>query len=120
MMQSIDRARNALTERIGSVIGGQEGALSAALITGKRGSLSEASNDALRAAGIYHIVSISGLHMVLVAGVIFFFVRAGLALSPALALRLPGKKIAALASLLGTTAYCVFSGSEVAPSARSS
>ncbi len=111
---AIDRGRNILTDRIASVIGGQAGALSAALITGKRTLLTEQTNDALRAAGIYHIVSISGLHMVLVAGVLFFLVRAGLAALPMLALRWPIKKIAALVSLLGTTAYCIFSGSEVA------
>jgi competence protein ComEC len=110
----IDRWRQTLTERISNVIGGQAGALSAALVTGKRSLLTEQSNDALRAAGLYHVVSISGLHMVLVAGALFFFVRGGLALSSHAARRWPIKKIAACASLLGTAAYCIFSGAEVA------
>lgn len=111
---TIDQARNALTERIAAIGGGQAGAMAAALVTGKRGLISEASNDDLRAAGIYHIVSISGLHMVLAAGTIFWLVRALLALSQRAALHWPVKKLAALTAMLGATAYCVFSGAEVA------
>lgn len=111
---TIDRARNALTRRIAEVGGGQGGAVAAALVTGKRGLITEATNNDLRAAGIYHIVSISGLHMVLAAGTIFWLVRALLALSPTAALLWPIKKIAAVAAMLGATAYCIFSGSDVA------
>lgn len=111
---AIDGARNALTQRIASVAGGQAGAMAAALVTGKRGLITETTNADLRAAGIYHIVSISGLHMVLAAGTIFWLVRALLALSQTVALRLPVKKLAALAAMAGSVAYCVFSGAEVA------
>jgi competence protein ComEC len=114
LRSAIDQARNALTERIASVGGGQGGAMAAALVTGKRGLITEASNADLRAAGIYHIVSISGLHMVLAAGTIFWLVRALLALSQTAALRWPVKKIAAIAAIFGAFAYCVFSGSDVA------
>jgi competence protein ComEC len=111
---AIDTARNAFTHRITDAIGGQAGAVAAALVTGKRGLISNETNDVLRAAGIYHVVSISGLHMVLAAGVVFWLVRAGLALVPALALAWPIKKIAAGAAMLGVTAYCAFSGWDVA------
>lgn len=110
----IDRARNAMTDRIAHTIGGEAGALSAALVTGKRGLISNETNDQLRASGLYHIVSISGLHMVLAAGVMFWTLRALLALSPALALRYPIKKWAAGGAMIGAAAYCIFSGSEVA------
>lgn len=111
---AIDKARNGLTQRIADVGGGQGGAVAAALVTGKRGLITEATNNDLRAAGIYHIVSISGLHMVLAAGTIFWLVRALLALSQTLALGWPVKKTAAVAAMLGATAYCVFSGGDVA------
>jgi competence protein ComEC len=110
----IDKARNALTQRIADIGGGQAGAMAAALVTGKRGLIAEATNADLRAAGIYHIVSISGLHMVLAAGTIFWLVRALLALSQTLALRWPIKKLAALAAMAGATGYCIFSGGDVA------
>ena len=114
MRAFIDTARTTTTARIASVIGGQPGAVAAALVTGKRGLISEETNEALRAAGIYHIVSISGLHMVLAAGTIFWLTRAILALAPILALSLPLKKIAAVAAITGALGYCIFSGAQVA------
>ena len=55
---TIDSARNALTRRIAEIGGGQAGAMAAALVTGKRGLITETTNADLRAAGIYHIVPI--------------------------------------------------------------
>jgi competence protein ComEC len=111
---AIDRARNDVTDRIVAAIGGQAGEVAAALITGKRGGISEETNEILRAAGIYHVVSISGLHMVLAAGMVFVLVRALFALSPAALLVLPVKSIAAVAAMGAACAYNVFAGSEVA------
>ena len=110
----IDRARNDLTRRIVATIGGDDGAVAAALVTGKRGFISEEANDALRGAGIYHVVSISGLHMVLAAGLFMWTLRAFLCLFPTIALNGPVKKISAVFAMLGATAYCIFAGSEVA------
>ena len=111
---AVDDARNALTRRITDANGGQAGAVAAALVTGKRGLINAETNEVLRAAGIYHVVSISGLHMVLAAGVVFWLVRALLALIPGLALVWPIKKIAAGFAMVGVTAYCVFSGWDIA------
>lgn len=116
----IDRGRNWLTERISTVIdeysgaGKGIGAVAAALVTGKRGMIPEETNEALRAAGIYHIVSISGLHMVLAAGLFLWLLRGFLALFPALVLSRPIKVWAALFAMVGASVYCVFSGAEVA------
>jgi len=110
----LDEARNALTRRIAESEGGQAGAVAAALVTGKRGLIGPATNDALRAAGIYHVVSISGLHMVLAAGVVFWLVRALLASIPHCALVWPIKKIAAGCAMVGVSAYCAFSGWDIA------
>ena len=52
--------------------------------------------------------------MVLAAGTFFWLVRALLALAPGIALLWPVKKIAALVAMAGATAYCIFSGSDVA------
>lgn len=111
---AIDRARNTLTLRIAETIGGPKGAVAAALVTGKRGLIPEATNDDLRAAGIYHVVSISGLHMMLAAGLFLWSLRAFLALFPNIALRRPIKKWAAAFAICGAVAYNLFSGSEVA------
>jgi len=110
----VDRGRNALTLRIAGVIGGSSGAVAASLVTGKRGLIPEEINESLRGAGIYHVVSISGLHMVLAAGLLMWTMRAVLALIPGIALRRPIKKWAAGFAMAGAVGYCVFSGAEVA------
>jgi competence protein ComEC len=64
--------------------------------------------------GLGHVLSISGYHMALVAGVVFFALRACFALAPALALRHPIKKWSAAAALAAAAFYLVLSGAEVA------
>jgi competence protein ComEC len=91
----------------------QGGALAAAMIVGDRSFMAEETNDALRDAGLAHIVSVSGLHMAIVGGFIFFVLKRGLALIPWLALRLPVAKIAAAGSLLALGLYLALSGSSV-------
>ena len=110
----IDRSRNLLTDRIIAHVGPSMGPVTAALVTGKRGLIAESINDDLRNAGIYHVVSISGLHMVLAAGLFLWSVRALLALFPAIALTYPIRKWAAGFALMGALAYDIFAGSEVA------
>jgi competence protein ComEC len=89
---------------------GEAGAVAAALLVGERSALSTETNNDLRISGLYHILSISGLHMMLIAGVTFFVVRGLLALSPSLALRRPIRKWAAVAALVVLSAYFALSG----------
>lgn len=106
--------RAKITTRVQTGIGGAAGAISAALITGEQRSIPQQAIEDLRNAGLSHVLSISGLHMVLFGGSLFWLVRAGLALAPALALRFPIKKWGAAAALLGATGYLLISGAEVA------
>ena len=64
--------------------------------------------------GLGHVLSISGYHMAVVAGVVFFAVRALLALFPALAAGFPIKKWSAVAALAASAFYLLLSGAEVA------
>ena len=63
---------------------GDKGAIASALITGKRDAISAPVNDAMYVSSLAHVLSISGYHMAIVAGVVFFVLRALLALVPAL------------------------------------
>ncbi|HEV2626363.1 MAG TPA: ComEC/Rec2 family competence protein, partial [Xanthobacteraceae bacterium] len=83
-------------------------------ITGKRDAITPYLYDAMFVSGIGHVLSISGYHMAVVAGLIFFIVRAFFALIPGLADRAPIKKWAALAALFATGFYLVLSGNQVA------
>jgi competence protein ComEC len=109
-----DRLRNAISARIQQVVPGDAGAISAALVTGQRGDISAAANDALRTAGLYHVISISGLHMALFGGGVFAALRLLLVMVPGLGLHVPVKKWAAAAALLGAGGYLYLSGNEVA------
>jgi competence protein ComEC len=88
---AIDHGRNRLALRVNAIIGGDEGAIAAAMVTGKRDFLSSDAKDLIREAGIFHIITISGVQMTLVAGIIFLVIRRLLALSPTLALQYPIK-----------------------------
>ena len=107
---AIARIRSAIVARIMAAEPGEAGAVAAALLVGERSSLSEETNESLRISGLAHILSISGLHMMLIAGAAFFLVRALLALSPPLALSRPIRKWAAVTAILVVTVYLALSG----------
>ena len=111
----VENIRAELTARILDAAPGQGGAIVAAVVTGKREAITEGSRAALRDAGLAHLLAISGLHMGLATGLIFFGVRAGLAAIEPLAVRYPIKKWAAAAALLSGFAYLLLSGGSWSP-----
>lgn len=115
---AIARLRHAITERILAVLPGGTGGVAAALITGERGPIPAELNEAYRDSGLAHLLSISGIHMSLVAGIAFVAIRAVLALIPPLVLRWNVKKGAAALALVLIVAYTVLSGASV-PALRS-
>jgi len=110
----IDQMRATIDQRIRAVLSGDARAIASALITGKRDAISATVNNAMYVSSLAHVLSISGYHMAVVAGVVFIFVRALFALVPPLAERRPIKKWAAAAALLAAAFYLVLSGAEVA------
>lgn len=89
----------------------------AAITTGDRAWLSPEDTAALQVAGLSHIISVSGLHVSLLGGMVFLVIWRTFALIPALALRIDARKIGAVVALVATGAYTVFSGAE-APAVR--
>ena len=110
---AVDRARNALARRVDTIVGGDPGAIAAAMVTGKRDLLSADARDTIREAGIFHVITISGVQMTLVAGIVFVGLRRLMALSRTLALRFPIKKWAAGAAIVAAIGYDVMTGSRV-------
>jgi competence protein ComEC len=111
---AVQRLRDTIDAHVRAVLPGDTGAIAAMLLNGKRDVISENLYNALFISGVGHVLSISGYHMAVVAGVVFFIIRALLALIPGLADRKPIKKWAALGALIATTFYLVLSGAEVA------
>lgn len=110
----IEQVRERVARHVIQSMGSETGPIAAALMTGQRRAIPDETVQDLRDSGLAHILAISGLHMVLFAGTLFWLLRAGLAAIPYLALRAPIKKWAAFAALLGALAYLLLSGSAVA------
>ena len=110
---ALDRARNALAARVDRIVGGDSGAIAAAMVTGKRDLLSEDAKTLIREAGIFHVITISGVQMTLVAGIFFFGLRQLLAMSRTLALHYPIKKWAAAAAMVAAVCYDIATGSRI-------
>ncbi|MCB2096012.1 MAG: ComEC/Rec2 family competence protein [Parvularculaceae bacterium] len=106
----LETVRVNLSRRILAEAESDGGAIVAAVVTGKRGAISEESEAAFRDSGLAHLLSISGLHMGLATGLIFFGFRAFLAAFESLALTQPIKKWAAAAALISGGLYLAISG----------
>ncbi|QWG16298.1 ComEC family competence protein [Bradyrhizobium sediminis] len=106
--------RDAIDARIRTTLEGDRRAIATALLTGRRDAISPPVNDAMFISGLGHVLSISGYHMAVVAGVVFFAVRALLALIPQLTVGSPIKKWSAAAALAAAAFYLLLSGAEVA------
>jgi competence protein ComEC len=108
--RGIEELRQVIAARIRAVLPDETGEIALALITGERGGISATTNNAFKNSGLFHILSISGLHMVIMAGAVFYSVRLLLAAIPFFALTLPIKKIAAAVGILGAIGYLAISG----------
>ncbi|QBX35599.1 ComEC/Rec2 family competence protein [Paracoccus liaowanqingii] len=112
----LHRARMAISAAIRDRIGGQAGAVAAALMTGDRSGISEETNAVMRASNLYHIISISGLHMGMLAGFVYGAVRLVLVAvqGAGIGLARPLHKVAAGVALAAAAAYLWLSGGGVA------
>ena len=110
----IAKWRRAATLRIQNVLQGETGAIAASLVTGDRSIIGQDLYASFNGSGLMHVLSISGLHMVLVAGAMFFAARLLFAALNIWVMSLPEKKMAAVAALLIATFYEIISGGAVA------
>lgn len=110
----VDAVRRGIDARISSALRERAAAISVALIIGDRGRIPKATLEALRHSGLAHLLAISGMHMALMAGALYWLIRAAAASVPILALRYPVKKWAAIAALAGGAFYLAISGGSVA------
>ena len=109
----LESARRVIIAHVLQHLSGAPAGIAIALLTGKRSDIPEVVLDNIRTSGLAHILAIAGLHVGLVAGIIFFTARAVLAAIEPLALHYPIKKWAALAALLGAVAYMLMVGAVV-------
>ncbi len=85
-----------------------------ALVLGERGDISKEVNEKFIVSGVAHILSISGLHVALVAAFFFGTTRLALKFSPSLILRLDLNKVSALVAVIPVILYTFIAGLGVA------
>ncbi|HEX5775726.1 MAG TPA: ComEC/Rec2 family competence protein, partial [Caulobacteraceae bacterium] len=107
---AVNAMRWSLARRIVSRMGEHSGGLAAAMTTGHEAWISRQQTEDMRASGLAHIISISGLHMAIVGGFAFAAARMVIAGWPWLALRINGKKAAAVFGMGAVVGYLVVSG----------
>ncbi|MBI3437062.1 MAG: ComEC/Rec2 family competence protein, partial [Proteobacteria bacterium] len=114
----ISAMRADLSAAIQEAAPGRGGAIAAAMITGDTSPIDKDTTTAFRNSGLQHLLSVSGVHMGVVGGLVFAVLTWLLSLISPIALRFPVKKIAAVFALIALAAYLVISGSSV-PALRS-
>ncbi len=110
--------RVALSHHIVTRLDGSAGGIAAALATGDVGAIGEEDSEAMRRAGLAHLLSVSGLHITAAVAATMLIVLRLLALSPWLALHARLPLIAALAGAAAAIGYTLLTGSQV-PTIRS-
>ncbi len=105
--------RQKLNNKIDSLLSSQTAMIAKALMTGEKTGLSQKTRDVYIKAGVAHVLAISGLHLTLIAGLVFFIIRRFLCLIPGFIHRYDSKKIAAVFSTLALFGYVLISGASV-------
>ncbi len=114
----LDRTQSSLARHVRSQLSGSPGTIAAAFASGDRGAIAEADEEAMRDAGLTHLLSISGLHVSAVVAAAYLLAIRMLALWPWLALRVRLPLVAAGAGALAGVGYTLLTGAEV-PTVRS-
>ena len=110
-LDGIERLRDAVRDRFNAVLGATPSAgILAALAVGDQRAISREEWQLFNRTGVTHLMSISGLHVTLVSGLVAWLVATLWRRVPALALRLPARKAAALAAIVGALGYTLIAG----------
>lgn len=114
----LSRWKAELADHVRRQLPGTAGGIASAYASGDRGAIATSDDEAMRDAGLTHLLSISGLHVSAVIGAAYLLALRLLALSPWLALRVRLPLVAAAAGALAGIGYTLLTGAEV-PTIRS-
>jgi competence protein ComEC len=110
----VDAVRRGIAARIDAVLPQPAAGIARAIVNGDQSAVDDTARETMATAGIVHVLSVSGLHLTLVAGGVFWVLRLLLSGSEAIAGRLPVKRIAAVAGIAAAVLYFAISGGNVA------
>ena len=107
----IERVREAVRTRFLAVLGDSDTAgILVALVVGDQRAIDAEDWRLFSRTGVTHLMSISGLHVTLISGMVAALVSFGWRRSGSLALRLPARKAAAVAATLAAFTYTLLAG----------
>ena len=111
VLDAVERAREAVRDRFLATLGPTPAAgILAALAVGDQRAISNEEWTLFSRTGVTHLMSISGLHVTLVSGLFAALVATLWRRVPWLALRLPARKAAAAAAIVGALGYTLLAG----------
>ncbi len=113
LSEYVAAVRRSIVQKIDAVLPPDEASVAVAIIAGDQTQINRPLIEAYRNSGLAHFLSISGLHMSMLAGLMFFLVRVFMAFIPILALKYNSKKVAAVLSLLVSVVYLAVSGAAI-------
>lgn len=105
--------RHQLARSVYEAAGPEAGGFASAVVSGDRSYLTEDVQNDLRSSGLAHLLAISGLHMGLVGGLVYFIVFRCLVMIEYIALRVAVQKPAAAVALFASLSYLIVSGASV-------
>jgi len=110
---TVEHIRKIIGDKIYSAMQPRYAAVAHALLTGERAGIKNSDTENFRISGLAHLLAISGLHIGMVAGCVFFFLRLALVCIPGLALHYPIKKWAASCAIFIAFLYMILAGATV-------
>ena len=109
----INQVRKKIAKNIYSVLLPDEAAVTSAILAGDRTGISDNLYQQYRDSGLAHFLSISGLHMSMIAALTFFAIRLLMSLIPTMALKYDSKKTAAIFAIFMSFVYLLISGADI-------
>lgn len=109
----VARLRMGIARRVSAEARQPASGILRAVMVGDQSTVDDKTRARMSAAGLAHVLAISGLHLTLVAGGVFFALRALFALSHGLAQRADIRRLAAGGGILAALGYLMLSGESV-------
>ncbi len=108
------RWRGRIARALSDAAPGRAGGVLRALVVGDRAKLDTTSRDAFVRAGAFHVLSVSGLHLVIVFAAVRWLTAAVVAHLRWVIVRWPGPDVGGVAGLIVAALYGTLAGAEVA------
>ncbi|MBE6452767.1 MAG: ComEC family competence protein [Alphaproteobacteria bacterium] len=112
-INKINNLRSLIVRHIHKILPQEEASIVSAILAGEQSGIKSTQLEKYRNSGLAHFLSISGMHMSLIAGIMFFLIRLIMAAIPKLSLRFDSKKVAVGFTFIISTVYLLISGIEI-------